>query len=383
MRIAYFAGSMRPGHDGVTRVLYRMTDALRSEQIPHMFVSPILPPDEERTVPMLKVPSCAFPLYPDYRVASPCAGWFGRQVRAFRPDLLHIHSPCSLGLAAMQYGRRHHIPVVATYHTHFASYAGYYNIRFLEPFGWSYLRHLYDRCQAVFVPSLPIIDELRSHGFHRLHHLPHGVDTEAFSPVFRSQEWRSGHGIGEDRHMLLYAGRLVWEKDLRTLAEAYRRISALRSDITLVLAGVGPVRQELEAMMPGALFLGQLDGQELARAFASADLFVFPSTTETFGNVILEAMASGTVPVCARKGGAAGVVGHGITGLLANPGDPVDLCQQVSMLLDAPARREAMALRALQHAREQSWQHIIRRMIGLYADVLADYGKQRRRTRAA
>jgi phosphatidylinositol alpha 1,6-mannosyltransferase len=383
MRIAYFAGSMRPGHDGVTRVLYHMTAALSSEQIPHMFVSPILPPEEERTVPMVKVPSCAFPLYPDYRVASPCAGFFGREIRAFRPDLLHIHSPCSLGLAAMQYGRRHHIPVVATYHTHFASYADYYNIRFLEPFGWSWLRHIYDHCEAVFVPSIPIMDELRGHGFHKLHHLPHGVDTSAFSPAFRSPAWRSRHGIGEDRHMLLYAGRLVWEKDLRTLAEAYRRITASRSDITLALAGDGPVRKELEGMMPGALFLGQLSGEELAHAFASADLFVFPSTTETFGNVILEAMASGTVPVCARKGGAAGVVNHDVTGVLAAPGDPEDLCRQISLLLDAPERREAIRLRALQHANEQSWHHIIRRMIGMYADVLTSYPKQRRRTKAA
>ena len=369
MRVAHFAGTMRPGHDGVTRVLYRMTTALAGAGVDHVFVSPIVPPESERTAPMIEVPSVAFPLYTDYRLATPGSRYFGKQVLDFRPDILHIHSPCSLGYAAVRFGKKHNIPVVATYHTHFASYAKYYNIPMLEPFGWSYLRHLYDGCDRIFVPSMPILDELWSQGFRRLQHLPHGVDATVFHPGARSFSWRAAHGISGNKKMLLFAGRLVWEKDLRTLAAAYAQLTQERQDIVFVLAGDGPVRHELEALMPDAIFLGQLNGTDLSHAYASADLFVFPSTTETFGNVIIEAMASGTVPICAREGGAAGVVQHGVTGLLTDPRDPADIRRAVAELLDAPARRESMALQALEFARRQSWQNIFQNMIESYRDV--------------
>jgi glycosyltransferase involved in cell wall biosynthesis len=333
---------------------------------------------------MIEVPSMAFPLYTDYRLAAPGSRYFGKQVLDFRPDILHIHSPCSLGYAAVRFGKKHNIPVVATYHTHFASYAKYYNIPMLEPFGWSYLRHLYDGCDRIFVPSMPILDELWSQGFRRLHHLPHGVDSTSFNPGYRSFSWRAAHGIPGDKKMLLFAGRLVWEKDLRTLAATYQQLTREREDVVFVVAGDGPVRPELEALMPGAIFLGQLNGTDLSHAYASADLFVFPSTTETFGNVIIEAMASGTVPVCAREGGAAGVVLHGVTGLLTNPRDPADLRRAVTELLDAPARRESIALQALEFARRQSWQNIFQNMIELYRDVRNEHqARKNHRTRKA
>ncbi|CAG0984135.1 phosphatidylinositol alpha 1,6-mannosyltransferase [Anaerolineae bacterium] len=370
MRVAHFAGTMRPGHDGVTRVLYRMTTALAGAGVDHVFVAPFVPPETERTATMIEVPSVAFPLYTDYRLATPGSRFFGKQVLDFRPDILHIHSPCSLGYAAVRFGKKHNIPVVATYHTHFASYAKYYNIPMLEPFGWSYLRHLYDGCDRIFVPSMPILDELWTQGFRRLHHLPHGVDATMFNPGHRSFSWRTAHGIPGNKKMLLFAGRLVWEKDLRTLAAAYELVSTQRQDIVFALAGDGPIRQELQGLMPNAVFLGQLDGTDLSRAYASADLFVFPSTTETFGNVIIESMASGTVPVCAREGGAAGVVLHGVTGLLTTPRDPADLGRAITELLDAPARRESMALQGLEFARRQSWQNIFQTMIDAYREVI-------------
>jgi glycosyltransferase involved in cell wall biosynthesis len=384
MRVAHFAGTMRPGHDGVTRVLYRMTTALSAAGVDHVFVSAIVPPESERTTTMIEVPSVAFPLYRDYRLAAPGTRYFGKQVLDFKPDILHIHSPCSLGYAAVRFGRKHNIPVVATYHTHFASYAKYYNLPMLEPFGWTYLRHLYDGCDRIFVPSMPILDEIWGQGFRRLQHLPHGVDADAFNPGYRSFAWRESRGIPGNKKMLLYAGRLVWEKDLRTLAAAYEHLTRQRRDIVLVLAGEGPIRNELEALMPGAIFLGQLDGKELSHAYASADLFVFPSTTETFGNVIIEAMASGTVPVCAREGGAAGVVQHGVTGSLTTPRDPGDLTMAINELLDAPARREALSMQAIEFARRQTWQNIFQQMIESYREVAIEHAtRKRHRSRKA
>lgn len=385
MRVAHFAGTVRPGHDGVTKVLFHMSSALTAAGVDHIFVSPIVPPPDERTVPMVEVPSMTFPLYKDYRVAALGSRHFASDVLEFRPDILHIHSPCSLGYAAVRFGRKHHIPVVATYHTHFASYAKYYNATLLEPFGWSYLRRLYEGCDRIFVPSLPILDDLWARGFRRLEHLPHGVDTAAFRPSFRSFRWREAQGIHGEKYLLLYAGRLVWEKDLRTLARAYQTLRQKRSDFVLALAGDGPIRRELEHMMPGALFLGHLGQDALATAYASSDLFVFPSTTETFGNVIVEAMASGVPPICAREGGAAGIVQQNVTGLLTAPRDPSDLASAIEQLLDNPVKRETMILHALEFANRQSWPSIFRRMIESYADVLDSTARRHthRRRKAA
>ncbi len=368
LRVAYFAGTMRRGQDGVTRVLYRWIDGLRRAGMAHLFFSSIPPKAGECAAEVVAVPSVVFPLLPEYRLALPGSGSFEARLRAFDPDILHINSPCSLGLAAARFGRKHHIPVVATYHTHFPSYAKYYRIQALERFSWSYLRALYNMCDRVYVPSQPLVEELGRHGLKKLEYLPHGVDTDAFDPSFSDETWKKRIGAA-GRMVLLYVGRLVWEKNLRVLADAWELLRG-RGDVALVLVGEGPARAELELMIPDGIFLGRQDGTDLAAAYASSDLFVFPSTTETFGNVTLEAMASGLVPVCAGRGGAAGIIAHGRTGLLALPGDADDLAKHVEFLLDRPAEREAMADETLAYARRQGWDRIVRRMFDSYREVI-------------
>jgi glycosyltransferase involved in cell wall biosynthesis len=330
---------------------------------------------------MHQVPSVAIPLYPDYRFALPGYGHFERTLRGFQPDILHIHSPCSLGMAAVQYGRKHGVPVVATYHTHFTSYAKYYRIRALEGFGWNYLKGVYNRCQRTFVPSLPIKAELEGRGIQNLEYLPHGVDAESFHPRFSSAEWR-GTISPEGRNILLFAGRLVWEKDLRTLIGVYDLLRSRRRDWVLALAGDGPIRGELEAAMPDAKFLGHLVATELSTAYASSDIFVFPSTTETFGNVMLEAMASAVPPICSREGGACGVVEDGVTGFVTAPRDAADITARVEFLLDHPDRRAEMARSALAYARSQRWEAIFSRLFAAYDAVIRDFQQQERRKAA-
>ena len=372
LRVAFFAGTMKPGHDGVTRVLYRLIDALKSQGIESVFFSPIIPERSRRPVPMHKVPSVTFPFYKDYRLSVPGYKHFERELREFKPDLLHINSPCPLGHAAVHYGLRYGIPVVATYHTHFPSYAKYYSFDAFEAYSWRYFRKLYNACERVYVPSRPVMDELRMHGFSSVEFLPHGVDAATFSPSYRSEGWRRSHGM-EGKTVLLYAGRLVWEKDLRTLARAYEWITSRRRDVLFALSGDGPVREELQQMMPEAIFLGHQTGENLSRVYASSDIFIFPSTTETFGNVTLEAMASGLPPICAREGGAYGFIEPGITGMLAAPRDPQDLAAQVEYLLDHPERRQEMGRAARAFAREQSWEKIFQRLFKSYDEVIRAY----------
>ncbi len=384
LRVAYFAGTMKPGHDGVTRVLYRMIDALREHDIRNVFYSAIVPNPQERPTEMVEVPSVSIPVYKEYRFAIPGQKHFEKHLEAFRPDLIHINSPCSLGYAAVSYGQAHGIPVVGTYHTHFPSYASYYKIRPLEFLGWNYLRKVYSGCDRLYVPSEPVLRELAAHGFVNLRHLPHGVDTDAFHPRHRSTAWKERVGI-RGKAALLFVGRLVWEKDLRTLADTYAILSARRDDVAFVLAGDGPVRDELRQLMPGAIFLGQQSGIDLSTSYASSDLFVFPSTTETFGNVTLEAMASGLMPICANQGGPAGIIQQGVTGLLAKPRDPEDLAERIAYALDQPGKRIEMADQALRYARRQAWDRIFEAQFDDYRDVIAGFNRRhsRIRTKAA
>lgn len=371
LRVAYFAGTMRPEHDGVTRVLYRLIGYLNEQKIENKFFSPIVPAPNEQPTQFHKIPSVTFPLYRDYQFAMPGIRHFSEELLAFNPDIIHINSPCPLGYAAVKFGRRHHVPVVATYHTHFASYAKYYHMSMLAGLSWKYIRSLYNDCERVFVPSRPILDELAAHGLNTLEFLPHGVDTNAFNPQAYSGEWKKRIGA-ERKLVLLFAGRLVWEKDLKTLAQAYALLTAKRNDVAFVLAGDGPVREELTRMMPKAIFLGHQSKHSLATAYASSDVFVFPSTTETFGNVTLEAMAAGLPPVCARAGGAYGIIEPERTGLLAEPRCPHDLVEKIGSLLDHPEKRSAIRSAALSFARTQQWENIFDRMIGCYEQTIRE-----------
>ncbi len=372
MRIAYFVGSMKPGHDGVTRVLYRTSQYLQEKEIGHVFFSALTPPEAEQNVPMYKIPSVQFPLNNDYRVALPGQKQIKEKLEQFRPDILHFNSPCSLGYAAIKYGKTHNIPVVATYHTHFASYARYYRIKMLERFSWSYFRNIYNSCEKLYVPSEPLVDELQTHRIANLQYIPHGVDTNVFHPRFRNKSWKSDIGI-RNKFALLFAGRLVWEKDLKILAATYRLLRAKRNDFTFVIAGDGPARNELERMMPESIFLGFQSGDNLSQTYASSDLFVFPSTTETFGNVTLEAMASGLPPVCANKGGASGIIKHGITGFLTKPRNAEEMADKIELLLDHPEQRAEMAKQAFLYGQEQTWEKSLEKMILSYDDVIRNY----------
>ena len=274
IKIAYFAGSMKPGQDGVTRVLYKMIEYFNKNGIKNIFYSPIVPEESEQPTKMFEVPSFTIPVYKEYKFAIPGVKYFEESLKNFAPDILHINSPCPLGYAAVKYGQKNNIPVVATYHTHFPSYAKYYKIKALENMGWNYLRSLYNKCEAVYVPSLPIMTELSAQGLETIQFLPHGVDTEVFNPTFKSPEWKNSIGC-KDKKIILYSGRLVWEKDLKVFADAYDIIMASRNDAAFVLVGDGPIRSELKDLMPNAIFLGYRSGKDLSTCIFIQRYFCF------------------------------------------------------------------------------------------------------------
>lgn len=372
IKIAYFNGTMKPGQDGVTRVLFRLLGWLNENGIENIFVSPLIPDENEQVTKFFKVASFPVPFYKEYKFAYPGYKKFGSTLKEFKPDIIHINSPCSLGLAAIKYAKKNNIPIIATYHTHFPSYAKYYNIKQLEFISWNYLRKLYNRCDRVFVPSETIMNELREHGFKTTEYLPHGIDLNLFNKSFKSIEWKKSLNI-QDKKILLFVGRLVWEKDLRTLTEIYDHLTGLRDDVVFLLVGDGPIRKELEKLMPEALFLGYKSGKELSTIYASSDLFVFPSTTETFGNVVLEAMASGIVPVCSDEGGASSSIRNNHNGVICKAKDSFDFSKKILNIINNPSELLKISENSIEYASTQSWENIFSIQYQYYLDVIKNH----------
>jgi glycosyltransferase involved in cell wall biosynthesis len=381
MRIAYFNANLRKGQDGVTRCMYKMFEGALERNVQAIALTSTLPDPRDIIIPMYKVPSVMLPLQKNYRIAVPGYQMFAGILERFQPDLIHINSPCTLGFAATRYAQHFNVPLVATYHTHFPTYPRYYKLSALEELTWKVTRYLYNHMDRTFVPTLPILEELRERSIDRLEYVPNGVDLSLFHPGHRSQSWRKQFGNG-DKPIILFVSRLVWEKDLRVLAEMYRQLQAQRSDFEMVIVGDGHARTELEAMMPAAHFLGYQSGIPLAEIYASSDIFVFPSTTETFGLVTIEAMASGLAPVAARAGGAAGIIEQGKSGLLVEPLSARAMAEGVISLLDHPEERKRVASRALARAQEFSWDRSLNHMFNSYETVLHEYSRHRR-SRAA
>lgn len=381
MRIAFFNANLHVGQDGVTRVMYKMFEGALARDVEAVAFTSTLPEPNQRMIPMHKIPSVAFPLQKAYRIALPGYLPFVRQLRDFGPDILHVNSPCTLGFGALRYGEHFHVPVVATYHTHFPTYLRYYRLSPLEELTRRLLGYFYNRMERTFVPTRPILQELTEYGTRGLEYLPNGVDVELFGPTYRSAAWRESVG-GERKSVVLFVSRLVWEKNLRVLAEAYRLLRGRRGDFEMVLVGDGPARSDLKAMMPGAHFLGYQSGRQLAESYASSDVFVFPSTTETFGLVTVEAMASGLVPVAARAGGAVGIIEEGKSGLFATPFNAEETAHRVEWLLDHPESRRAMAQKAMERSQEFRWERILDQLFRSYAEVIDAYGARRERRAA-
>lgn len=372
LRIAFFNATMKPGQDGVTRVLFRLIEWLNLHSVDSFFISSDVPDKDEYNTLFYKVPSFPLPFYKEYKFTIPSYKTFEKQLLDFNPDIIHINSPCTLGLAALNFAKKYNVPVVATYHTHFPSYAEYYYIKQFEFISWNYLKKFYNKCDKVFVPSVNIMALLQSKDFRKVEYLPHGIDPKQFSPMFKSAEWKRSLKI-ENKKILLFVGRLVWEKDLRTLSEIYDILTTLRDDIVFVLVGEGPIRKDLERIMPDALFLGYKSGDELSTIFASSDLFVFPSTTETFGNVVLESIASGLVPVCSDKGGASSSIKPNYNGLICKSKDPVDFSKKIISLLNNENELNTLSANCIEYASTQSWDRIFSAQYQHYLNIINDY----------
>jgi phosphatidylinositol alpha 1,6-mannosyltransferase len=371
MKVVYFTESLLPHVDGVSRTLAQLFGFLERNGVDFRVYSPFVPgPEVSWSGRVRPVRYVRFPLYPDYRVTLPRLGPIARELEDWGPDLVHLVSPTPMASRAQTWARKNGIPVVSSFHTHFVSYFRYYGVPWAEGFGWRMLKRFYDRCERVYAPSDSIIQELAEHEIRNTELWSRGIDLARFSPEHRDPGLRAAAGADENTPVLLMVSRLVKEKDMADLVEMDRILRQRGNSHRLVLVGDGPMRAELEQALPDAHFAGHQSGEALARWYASGDVFVFPSTTETFGNVVLEAQASGLPTVVVDRGGPPDLVAPGETGFIARANQPADLAEKCERLLRDAAERARMGRQARDAARERDWSAINGRLTESYRRVI-------------
>jgi len=368
MRVALFTGNYNHIRDGVSQTLNRWVSYLLEQSIPVIIFGPTVDePEIDEVGTFYPVPSMAAPGRPEYRVSLGFPSSYRKTLKSFSPNLLHIATPDILGYKALRYAKNDDIPIVSSYHTHFTSYLKYYNLNFLEPLGWKYLRWFYEQCKHVYVPTESMKQELQKRGITgNLKIWARGVDTELFNPHKRSKEWRHKYGLNDNDIVVSFVSRLVWEKNLETYVAAIKRLQDKKSNIRALIVGDGPARSEMEKMLPEGIFTGFLSGEELAKAYACSDLFMFPSDTETFGNVTLEAMSSGVPVVGANATGSRSLINPGHNGYLAEPDLEEDFAKQVLKIYENIELRQQLSMNAREKALEYSWSNVNKKLLENY-----------------
>lgn len=377
LRIALFTGNYNHIEDGVSRTLGRLVQYLIGEGHSVLVVGPTIDNPLDQPGTFAAAPSVPIPGRPEYRFTTGFPRPLQRRVEEFRPDIIHIATPDVLGHRALRWATSRGLPVVSTYHTHFASYLDYYRVGVLEPALWSVARRFYNRCDEVYVPTPAMESALRTHGVTSTLRLwPRGIERDRFSPAARSEAWRAAYGISPDDVVVVFVSRLVKEKGLDVFVKTIHGLQARDVPVQALVVGDGPERESLQASLPEAVFTGHLGGDRLATAYASSDVFLFPSETETFGNVTLEAMASGLPIVAADAAGSGSLVADGVTGLLCPPRDVDAFTAATARLAVDAALRSRFASDGRAASKEYDWSSVLSLMVVYYRETVQKHGSR-------
>ena len=371
-RIALFSGNYNYLRDGANQALNRLVAWLEDEAGATVRVySPTTKrPAFEPAGTLVPVRSIPLPGRADYRLALGLPRKIHDDLDAYQPDLVHLSAPDLLGLGAQKYARARDLPVVASLHTRFETYFSYYGLGWARRMVERHLDRFYRRCDIVLAPTPAIMDELAGHmpaGSVQL--WSRGVDHDQFNPAWRSQNWRGRLGYAPADLVPLFFGRLVLEKGLAMFAEVIGALRAEGHRLRPLIVGDGPARAWLSDRLPDCSFTGHLSGDDLSVAVASADILINPSRTEAFGNVVLEAMASGLAVVAADTPSAANLIRSADTGLLC--ADQVKAyAGAVSRLLGCAALRRSMGIAARARSRDFGWPETLAPVAGIYRKMI-------------
>jgi glycosyltransferase involved in cell wall biosynthesis len=369
VRIAFFTETFLPKVDGIVTRLTKTVQHLVAAGEEVLIFCPEGAPESWMGARVMGVPAMPLPLYPELKLALPRPA-VSEALEQFAPDLVHVVNPAVLGLGGIWLAKTRNLPLVASYHTHLPKYLEHYGMGMLEPLLWELLKAAHNQARLNLCTSTAMVGELSEKGIQHTALWQRGVDTELFRPDLASEVMRRRlHGRHDDTgNLLLYIGRLSAEKQIERIRPVLDAMPRTR----LALVGDGPHRQQLERVFEGTptTFVGYLAGEELAAAYASGDAFLFPSSTETLGLVLLEAMAAGCPVVGAARGGIPDIVSDGINGCLYNPDDNASLIHAVTRLLGDAGERRQLRLAARQEAERWGWAGATEQLRGYYRQLL-------------
>jgi glycosyltransferase involved in cell wall biosynthesis len=369
VRIALFSEVYWPMVSGVGVTLLRLTDALqaRGHAVRVYSATYALPEGVSDRPEVHRSPSVPFFLYPDVQWAFPRVRDVVEDLDAFRPDVVHVATEFSLGIAGLKAARQLGLPLIASAHTDYDQYAARYGVPWALRAGWHYLRWFYGQAHRVLCPSRIYEQTVHRHGVIHTGIWSRGVDPAVFSASWRSEAYRAAFGLGPDDLLVTYIGRIAREKNLGLLLEAWETLAPERGAGKLVLVGRGPLEDEIRRReIPGVHVTGLLRGPALSAAYASADVFAFPSTTETFGNSLLEAMGSGLPSLVAAAGGVLEFAEHGGNAWLVEPDSTPAIVAGLRRLLTDAALRQRLRAGALATARARDWGAVYDRLLEDY-----------------
>lgn len=302
------------------------------------------------------------PRYPQLRMGLPAKAALISQWQRRRPDLVHVATEGPLGWSAVQAARKLRLPVSADFRTNFHAYSRHYGLGWLNKTILTYLRKFHNRADLTLVPTETLRKELAAMGFERLSVVGRGVDTQRFDPALRSPLVRARWGVAVDDPVVLYVGRLAAEKNLDLLIRAYQAMKQRRKSLRLVVIGEGPMADDLATQCPDALLLGVQGGLELAQSYASADIFLFPSRTETYGNVTAEALASGLAVVAFDYAAARELIINGHNGWTSGLQDEEGFVRRACEVLEAWHPGHPMRMNARRTMLSRDWTGIVEQM---------------------
>lgn len=367
MKIAIVTETFLPSTDGIVTRLCASVKWLLDEGHEVLLVAPDQGVYEYKGARVEGIPARSFFFYRSKQFALP-----RRKVRGileeFQPDLIHVVNPAILGVAGIYYGRRLRFPMVASYHTNVAQYLDYYHFSLFKPLIWWYFRLLHNKADLNLCTSRAVQDELQERNFKNVELWKRGVAIDQFHPNRYSDTMREKLTNGNKDHLLmLYVGRLAAEKEIERVKDVLEQ----RSDVSLAIVGDGPHRPPLEEHFKGTrtVFTGFMHGDELAEAYASADVFVFPSTTETLGLVILEAMASGLPVIAAQSGPSCEQIQDQVNGWLYDPESKDSLIQSIDHLKDRQLRKQ-LGTQARSESERMGWSDASRQLYTFYRHVV-------------
>lgn len=363
IKVAFFAEILIEDFDGASRTMFQLIRRINRKRFDFLFICGT-GPDQIMDYECFKVPTIHLPLNTNYTMALPglAKKRLKKKISDFSPKVIHIATPSLLGAYALKYANKRDIPVISIYHTHFISYIDYY-FKY-APFLVGKVKQaiagtqkdFYNHCNKVYVPSESIRDELKAMGVKpkRMDIWKRGIDNVLFCPD-KSDKKLLRKLTGNDHPSIIFASRLVWEKNLETLFRIYDKAQSSGMQVNFVIAGDGTAFKACKAKMKRAIFTGKVDHEKLAVLYASASLFLFTSVSETYGNVVLEAMASGLPCVIADGGGSADFIEQGTNGFKCDPFNEEDYLIRISQLLTDETLRAKFVAKGLAYSHSLSW----------------------------